>query len=290
MKRTVLWLVLLCLFFASFPALAAQKITDEMMVVNCEEWVSMREKPKTTAPRVLKVSLGAIVHSCRAHTKEWVYAEYDGHAGYILAKYLESCEDKTFSAMVVSGCPDGAGLYTPIDAETTDVVIPNGALVRNCSQVSDEQIYVEYAGQCGFVDASCLQPYNEFGTRWNYPSPMLFTTDFTPPDDGHQLRVRAQWGKTTEEKMVFLPRKSVKDFQVLSLSFENMDDYGYMTFEAEVVHMQEELTLENPAAVELLFAGDMPEWAISYTDENGDTRFFVVALSGRDGSIVMQEF
>ena len=54
--------------------------------------------------------------------------------------------------------------------------------------------------------------------------------------------------------------------------------------------MQDELTLENPAAVEMLFVGDMPEWAISYTDADGTTRFFIVELSGRDGSIVMSEF
>lgn len=290
MKRAMACVLLICLLIAALPAFAAKEITSDMMVTGCEEWVSMREKPKKSAARVLKVSLGAVVRNCRAHSKEWVYAEYDGHAGYILAQYLESCEDRLHSAMVVSGCPDGAGLYSPIDAVTTDVVIPEGALVRNCSIQNEEQIYVEYAGQCGFVDAACLHPYNAFGTRWNYPSPMFFTTDFTPPDDGHKPRVYAQWGRQAEERMVFLPRKNVTDFQVLSLSFADMDEYGYLTFEAEVIHMQEELTPENPAMVEMLFVGDMPEYAISYTDEDGITRFFTVELSGRDGSIVMQEF
>ena len=36
MKRTILWLVLIGLLCASLPAFAAPKITDEMMVVNCE--------------------------------------------------------------------------------------------------------------------------------------------------------------------------------------------------------------------------------------------------------------
>ena len=290
MKRALACVLLMCLLLAQLPALAAKKIDDEMMVVNCEEWVSMRSKPKKNAPRVLKVSLGAVVRGCRAHNKEWVYAEYDGHAGYILSEYLASCKDRLFSAMVVSGCPDGAGLYSPIDAQTTDVIIPNGALVRNCSVANDEQIYVEYAGQCGFVDASCLHAYNEFGTRWNYPDPMLFTTDFAPVTDGHQPRVRVAWSAQEEDTLVFLPRKNVKDFQVLALSFADMDDYGYMTMEARVLHMQEELTAEEPAMVEMVFQGSLPECAVSYTDEDGVTRFFTVGISGKDGSLFMSEF
>ena len=290
MKRALACLMLVCLLWASLPAMAAKEIDDEMMVVNCEEWVSMRAKPKKNASRVLKVSLGAVVRNCKAHNKEWVYAEYDGHAGYILSEYLQSCKDRLFSAMVVSGCPDGAGLYSPIDAETTDVLIPNGALVRNCSVANDEQIYVEYAGQCGFVDASCLNPYNEFGTRWNYPNPMLFTTDFAPPEEYHKPRVSVEWGREAEEMLVFTARKNVKDFQVIALSYRDMDDYGYMTLEAEVIHMQEELTAEETAMVEAIFYGSLPEYAISYTDENGDTRFFTVSLSGKDGSLQMSEF
>lgn len=290
MKKAAACLVLICLLLSTLPALAAKEIDDEMMVVNCEEWVSLREKPKQNAKRVLKVSLGAVVYNCEAHSKEWVYAEYDGHAGYILSKYLESCRDRLFSAMVVSGCPDGAGLYMPIDAETTDVIVPNGALVRSCSVVSDGQVYVEYAGQCGFVDAACLHPYNAFGTQWNYPSPMLFTTDFTSPQDDHKPRVRVEWANAAQDALLFSPRKNVTDFQVLSLSYVDMDAYGYMTLEAEVIHMQEELTAETPAVVEMTFNGSLPEYAISYTDESGDTRFFTVMISGKDGSLILQEF
>ena len=287
MKRCIAWMLLACLLLAALPALAAEKYLGNMVVTNCDEWVSLREKPKQNARRVLKVSLGAIVRNCTAHSREWIYAEYDGHAGYILSKYLESCEgEQTHSAMVVAGCPDGLGLYMPIDAQTTDVVIPNGAIVRNCSIQNETQVYVEYAGQCGFVDAAFVRPYNDFGTRWNYPQPMLITTDFSETDDGHMLQVRAGWARTNEDQLVFTSRWGVTDFQVLALSFADMDDYGYMTL--EVIHMQEKLDGDHPAVVEHTFMGSMPDCAVSYVDADGVTRFYTLEISGRDGSLVFR--
>ena len=60
-----------------------------MKVVNCEEWVSLREKPDAASECLVQVPLGALVENCSTKTKAFIYAEYNGLSGYIMAQYLE---------------------------------------------------------------------------------------------------------------------------------------------------------------------------------------------------------
>ncbi len=62
-------------------ALADQK------VAGCENWVSLRETPSTSAYRLAKVPLGAKVTNC-VRNGAFVHCTYNGQSGYILAKYL----------------------------------------------------------------------------------------------------------------------------------------------------------------------------------------------------------
>ena len=98
--------LILCILLALLPLFASAEYNPfeyvgKMEVVNCSEWVSLREVPSTTAKRLAKVSLGSIVHNCYAFTDEWYYAEFDVYGGYILADYLRPSENETtFSAML----------------------------------------------------------------------------------------------------------------------------------------------------------------------------------------------
>ena len=78
MKQFVALLLLLCMVFTYMPALADTEYIGNMEVVNCNEWVSLREQPDTDAKRLVKVSLGAIVSNCEQLNEEWIYVEYDG--------------------------------------------------------------------------------------------------------------------------------------------------------------------------------------------------------------------
>ena len=51
MKRFVALLLLLCIVFTMMPALADAEYIGNMEVVNCNEWVSLREKPSVSARR-----------------------------------------------------------------------------------------------------------------------------------------------------------------------------------------------------------------------------------------------
>ena len=60
-----------------------------MKVVNCKEWVSLREKASQNTERLAKVPLGELVYDCYRDEKGFVYCQYQGTYGYVLRKYLE---------------------------------------------------------------------------------------------------------------------------------------------------------------------------------------------------------
>ena len=86
MKR-IITLVFTLLFL--LPTLA---LADNMMVVNCDEWVSLRETPSTSAKRLMKVPLDAVVTDCEWTDSSFTRCTYEGVTGYILDKYLEPIE------------------------------------------------------------------------------------------------------------------------------------------------------------------------------------------------------
>ena len=94
MKRILACLTALALLALAWAALAEEG--DDyclyMVVVNCEEWVSLRSGPSTSASRLAKVPLGEVVFECSRVGGDFIYCTYEGQRGYILAKYLEPAE------------------------------------------------------------------------------------------------------------------------------------------------------------------------------------------------------
>jgi len=80
-------LIMLCSF-----ALADETYVGDMQVVNCKEWVSLREEATTESKRLNKVPLGSVVSDCVSYDDGWVYGSYFGQYGYISADYLEPYE------------------------------------------------------------------------------------------------------------------------------------------------------------------------------------------------------
>ena len=130
MKQMAALILALILIFAALPVKAGEAYWGNMEVVNCNEWVSLREEPSTRSERLVKVSLGAIVSNCRQVNDAWIYAEYDGYSGYILAEYLEPSDGRiTFSAMMVT-ISDGAPFYATLDSTVPIDYIPASTIVR----------------------------------------------------------------------------------------------------------------------------------------------------------------
>ena len=99
MKRIMVILLILVLASSPFLNAFADRIPEEkgpryigaMQVIRCKEFVTLRAEPYKKAKSLAKVPLGAIVYNCRTirEKKSFVYAEYDGIAGYILVEYLD---------------------------------------------------------------------------------------------------------------------------------------------------------------------------------------------------------
>lgn len=63
-------------------------INGSMEVVDCKDWVSLRELPSTASDRLSTVPLGAIVENCEQVSEEYISCTYNGQHGYIQKKYL----------------------------------------------------------------------------------------------------------------------------------------------------------------------------------------------------------
>lgn len=88
-------LVILMILALCAPALAEKEYYGTMMVDHCNEWVSLRDGPGTGCNRLAKVPLYAIVTDAEwdPFCGDFIYCNYDGQFGYILAEYLEPWAD-----------------------------------------------------------------------------------------------------------------------------------------------------------------------------------------------------
>ena len=122
--------------------------------------------------------------------------------------------------------------------------------------------------------------------------------------DENGIVVRVQWANETwtdcdqftaysgdyEVGIIFSASRTLRDFKVLSISLEDVDEDGMPVFSVLELYTQDALTPERPLFVQTSFPGDMPTNGISYLDDDGTTRYFSVSESGFDGSLILSEF
>lgn len=139
MKRIMCVLLTCLMLFACAAAESYGGFLGEMIVVDCEEWVSLRASPSTSAERLAKVPLGAIVYNAFGYNEEFICCEYAGMTGYILGKYLD--------------LPDAMDSY-PESMRFGDVILD--------VTLDDLQILVvrEYADECELMRAACFDRMN----------------------------------------------------------------------------------------------------------------------------------
>ena len=90
--------------------------------------------------------------------------------------------------------------------------------------------------------------------------------------------------------IVFTTDGVLQDLKLLSLFMNDVDEEGNPEYSIDEIYSYGTLESYRPLMVELTFYGDMPSYGVSYTDENGETRFFAVSVSGYDGSLELLEF
>lgn len=123
----------------------------------------------------------------------------------------------------------------------------------------------------------------------------------------HTVSISAQWAEKIldagtpytefiadnsdqQVKIAFSASIGVKDFKVLKLELAEVNEDGKPSFSAKELYMVPALKPHFPLVVGMTFSGTIPQYGISYTDENGRSKQFAIEQSGEDGSILLTEF
>lgn len=287
-------------FAAAEEAAAQDGYIGMMEVINCNEWVSIRERPSESAPRLTQVPLGAVVQDARPFNPKWIHASYNGFEGYILAEYLTPRKAEAAAPAEAAPIPegavriavvtakDGAALYTDTTGATpTREHLPCGVVARNCVQQANGVMYLEYNGRCLYADGSSLTPYDQLSSLERLPAPLLIATDLAYDNSNDAAPpVSVAW---EDEKLEISTTDYATDFRLWTLVMTDKGSEGYFVFEAREQLLLERLCPSETLRTAVELTGSTPGLAVSYLDGEQVSRLFLVELSGVDGSLSMTE-
>ena len=81
---------------------------------------------------------------------------------------------------------------------------------------------------------------------------------------------------------------AVKDFKVLGIEASPMS--SSLSFSTEELYALDELSPERPLLLNMTFYGLLPSYGVSYVDDSGETLYYSINMSGKDGSVILTEF
>ncbi|MBK5262792.1 MAG: hypothetical protein JJE17_09525 [Peptostreptococcaceae bacterium] len=91
------------------------------------------------------------------------------------------------------------------------------------------------------------------------------------------------------QRILIMVSTPVSDFKFSRINFDESNG-GVNYIEDEVLYSQNELNPEKPLVVWVSFPGTLPQRGISFVDESGKERRFVINMSGEDGAILLSEY
>ena len=80
----------ICALLISSSALANEKIVSTMFVVECEESITLRDRPSVNGRELAQIPLGKAVGFIENAGNGFYKINYDGVVGYALAQYLSA--------------------------------------------------------------------------------------------------------------------------------------------------------------------------------------------------------
>lgn len=129
---------------------------EALRVVNCEEWVSLRESPSRGARRMAKLPFGQLLYSGYA-VDGFISVAYGGY-GYVPEEYLYRADNGTGVKRYAANCGASAKIYRYATIDS-DVIgrIPAGEALMCYSANNADMVYVNCEGDLwGFVEARYL--------------------------------------------------------------------------------------------------------------------------------------
>lgn len=137
---------------------------ETMYVVNCNEWITLRTSPSTSASEITKIPLGASVSYIESAPDGFYKIAYMGKTGYALASYLSRSPSSSASPSStiyyrVVNCNEWISLRkSPSTSADRYCTIPLGATVTYYSNAGGGFLKVGYNGYVGYALASYLTP------------------------------------------------------------------------------------------------------------------------------------
>lgn len=92
------------------------------------------------------------------------------------------------------------------------------------------------------------------------------------------------------EMMVISSFHELKDVELLSLEFVDVDEDGNLSMNTDTLYSTDSVFMQKPLMVYALLEGTVPNLGISFVDSDGEKKFYTFSLSGLAGSIVIQPF
>ena len=156
MSKRFLSLALALLFVLAAPSLAAAfSAGDTVRVVNCNEYITLRETPSTKAAELDRLPLHAEAQVIAPAENGFTLVEYQNRAGYVLTKYLEKVETgamATGDIVRVVNCNEYITLREEASTKAAELDrLPLGDCANFLSHAENGFAYVEYGGQTGYV-------------------------------------------------------------------------------------------------------------------------------------------
>ncbi len=132
-----------------------------MYVVNCNESITLRTEPSTSASEICQIPLGAAVSYISSASNGFYRISYLGYTGYALASYLSEEDpgsDTLYTTMRVVNCKESITLRTsPSTAAAEICQIPLGATVSYIEVAANGFYKIVYLGRTGYALASYLE-------------------------------------------------------------------------------------------------------------------------------------
>jgi hypothetical protein len=91
------------------------------------------------------------------------------------------------------------------------------------------------------------------------------------------------------QKIIFTTNVRVKKISFIKVVYEEKNG-EFAFFDNGELHSLEDFSPEKPFLVSWMDFGAIPHRGISFVDENDMTRYFYLATSGEDGSLILTEF
>ncbi len=91
------------------------------------------------------------------------------------------------------------------------------------------------------------------------------------------------------QKIIFTTNVGVKSFSFIEVIYKEKDG-EFAFFENGELFSTEDFSPEKPFLVSWMETGAIPNRGISFVDESGTTRYFYLASSGEDGSLILAVF